>query len=416
MSDSLARARIQLRRVLESPESDFYRRKYEGHARAGAAAAGADWGKVPFLTRDEIQRAPLWNRICSARTDVAAIRPTSGTSGKGLMLMPRSDYGAIPDRWQHPFLDDIPRNRLASFSGGLFFSHFGRSARVDTLQLVPGESAISAALVTKYRPGALAGFPYALTALAPLLSDEVRSSIAYVQVWGEFCTELEWSYLKKHFSHALFFLEYSSIETQTSVAATCLHAARSGERHMHPIEEFAYTELVNERGEIITEPNISGELIITTVRPVLFPLIRYRSGDTARIISASCGCGSTVPLLQIEGRIEIDRLRIRGGEINLAEADRALAALSRYLTGHSFEIRFSEVSEAGALKPRITVACSFSNDTEPEELAKRIASALRVAPDTTYMQGVMRGDYAPLSVVNRADAEAGGKRVRIVRE
>jgi len=379
--------------------------------------AGAKWSGVPFLTRADIQKTHFWNRVFSAhKGDVDAIRATSGTSGKGLVFVPRLTYADDPARRRHIPFHALPMRRLATFSGAHYLQQFNNTARVNTLQLVAGDVPLSALLVKKYEPDALAGFPYALVALAPLLSEEIRARVSAVQIFGELCTKLEWNYLRSHFPHTPFFLEYSSIEAQTPVATTCAAMAHAGEPYVHPIDDFAYVELIDGAGRAITDPDIPGELVVTTLRPVLFPLIRYRTGDAARIVRTACACGQSAPLLHIEGRIAIDRLRIRGGEIHIAEVDRVLAAFSDHLTGHSFEVRFSEVSRAGALLPGIAIACSFGESITPEELAAKIAAVLRVAPDRTYAQGAEAGEYAPLRVLHRPDAPAEGKRMRIVRE
>ncbi len=417
MNKPLARARAVLSQVLESADSDFYRRKYGSDAGVAAALAGAEWSGVPFLTRADIQETSFWQRVFAAdKKLVETIRPTSGTSGKGLLLVPRFAYVGDMARREHISFHAQPMRRLATFSGAHYMQEFNNPARINTLQLLAGDIPLSASLIEKYKPDALAGFPYALVALAPLLSAEARARIIAVQIFGELCTRLEWEFLKAHFPSAPFFVEYSSLEAQTPVATTCRAMALSGEPYVHPIDEFAYVELIDGAGRVITEPDVPGEIVITTLRPVLFPLVRYRTGDAARIVCTSCTCGAHTPLLNIEGRVEIDRLRIRGGEINVAEVDRVLASLKQYLSGHSFEVRFKEVLQGGMPVPRITVACSLASGVLPEELALKIASALRIAPDRTYGQGVAAGEYAPLMVVNRPEALPQGKRVRIVRE
>ena len=47
-----------------------------------------------------------------------------------------------------------------------------------------------------------------------------------------------------------------------------------------------------------------GEVVITTLQPRAMPLIRYRTGDLSRRLTAPCACGSTLPRLdKVMGRV-----------------------------------------------------------------------------------------------------------------
>ncbi len=415
MTDSLAQARMVLRSVLDSSASDFYRRKYGQDARVASVLAGGPWEMLPTLSRADIQGTPVWERLYTGgRRDIEAIRPTSGTSGRGLILVPRLSYDA--GQWRHHFYDDVPMRRLASYSGAQFLYDFSTPAHpVDTVQLVPGDGAMSAVIIERFDADALAGFPYALTDLAGRLSAERRTAIQGIQFFGEGTTTLEWEYLKRMFPNAAFYVEYASVELQTPAAASCTHMARAREPYVHPIAPLAHVELLDEAGRPVTEVGARGELVVTVLRPVMFPLIRYRTGDMARIVRADCPCGEQTPLLAVEGRLDADRVRILGGEVQAAEVDRALASMSDELAGHAFEARVGEVTESDVPLPQLTIVCALRPGISPEVLARRLAARLRVAPDRTWAQGVAEGKYAPLTILNEAPAPVAGKRVRLVR-
>jgi hypothetical protein len=174
-------------------------------------------------------------------------------------------------------------------------------------------------------------------------------------------------------------------------------------------------ELIDVQGKPVTEVGARGELVVTVLRPVMFPLIRYRTGDAARIVRTDCPCGEQTPLLAVEGRLDADRVRILGGEVQVAEVDRALVSVGEELAGHAFEARVGEVIEGGIPVPQLTVVCALRPGASPEALAKRLSAMLRVSPDRTWAQGVAEGKYAPLTILNEAPAPAVGKRVRLVR-
>jgi phenylacetate-CoA ligase len=62
---------------------------------------------------------------------------------------------------------------------------------------------------------------------------------------------------------------------------------------MHLWEDHFLVEIINpESGEILDEGR-EGELVITSLRREAMPLIRYRTRDITKIISAPCACGRT---------------------------------------------------------------------------------------------------------------------------
>lgn len=88
-------------------------------------------------------------------------------------------------------------------------------------------------------------------------------------------------------------------------------AALSGEcaveNGMHYVgQEFVLMELVEPAtGEHVDiEPGAEGEIVYTPLTREATPLLRFRSGDYARIIDTECSCGRTSPRFQIVGRAD----------------------------------------------------------------------------------------------------------------
>lgn len=74
---------------------------------------------------------------------------------------------------------------------------------------------------------------------------------------------------------------------------------------LHFSEDHFYPEIIDpDTGEPVP-PGASGELVITTLSTVAFPLVRFRSGDRTSLITAPCPCGRTlVRLGEISGRVD----------------------------------------------------------------------------------------------------------------
>ena len=68
-----------------------------------------------------------------------------------------------------------------------------------------------------------------------------------------------------------------------------------------------------------------GEITVTTLSNEAMPLIRYRTGNLARMLSKPCKCGSPLHRLSnIEGRISNNILLPCGGKINILELEELL--------------------------------------------------------------------------------------------
>lgn len=68
-------------------------------------------------------------------------------------------------------------------------------------------------------------------------------------------------------------------------------------RGLHLQEDHFLAEILTDSGEAI-ENGEPGELILTTLTTRAFPLIRFRTGDRARIISEPCACGRTLKRIE----------------------------------------------------------------------------------------------------------------------
>ena len=79
----------------------------------------------------------------------------------------------------------------------------------------------------------------------------------------------------------------------------------------------------------------SGELVITTLSTVAFPLVRFRSGDRTSLITAPCACGRTLARLgEITGRTDpifsVGGIKVHPDQISLLLQEVMRGALPRY--------------------------------------------------------------------------------------
>lgn len=402
-----------------SASCGFYRELYGFRADGILTAIHAEnlsWSEVPFLTRADIVRVPLRERTFIPWRDVAAIRPTSGTSGRGIMCMARTmsiDREMAFER----AVRARGATRIATMSGAQFLYAATTLRARQSIVIDPGDPATSATLIDAFAPDMLAGTCHALLALVPFIGPRAIEGIRTIALFGEWSSERQREELRRRVPRATVEMEYASIESQGSVAWTCSAAARGMENTMHPIGGAVHVEIVDpDTGAVIREEGAAGEIVVTTLAQVPFPLIRYKTGDIGSIVSLACTCGETSPSLRVDGRLEFDRIRIEGGEVQLTAIDVALVAttVSRFT---EFQVAVRDRLESGRVIPQLVLRLPATALSEWSEQDSRLfSSSLRVAPERTYAQGVDAGLYAPLVLESLRAIPPGTKRRRLIRE
>lgn len=112
----------------------------------------------------------------------------------------------------------------------------------------------------------------------------------------------------------------------------------------HFSEDHFYPEIIDPDSGRVAAPGASGELVITTLSTVAFPLVRFRSGDRARLVDEKCACGRTlVRLGEISGRV--DAIFSVGGI--KVHPDQLKLLLTEVLGGKAASYRWQVDSEDG---------------------------------------------------------------------
>ena len=144
------------------------------------------------------------------------------------------------------------------------------------------------------QPDTFVGMPVQLLSMLRVCG---KGSLQRALVSGDGCPEAVLAACEKILGTRLF-PHYGSREMALGGAITC--PAHEG---MHLRENHVIAEIVDEGGRVLPHGEW-GELVITTVGMEAMPLIRYRTGDTTRILPVPCACGSAVLQLDTVWRRE----------------------------------------------------------------------------------------------------------------
>jgi len=100
-------------------------------------------------------------------------------------------------------------------------------------------------------------------------------------------------------------VKVSSAYGITEVMGPGLAFGCEGDEGFHFSADHFYPEIIDPVTGEPLPPGASGELVITTLSTVAFPLLRFRSGDRTSLHHAPCSCGRTlVRLGEISGRVD----------------------------------------------------------------------------------------------------------------
>jgi phenylacetate-CoA ligase len=303
--------------------SAFYRARIDG---------ARDLADIPFLTKADIREAqaahpPFGEHLCAPIESLVRLHVTSGTTGEPVAIgLTRADHEANSRIGGEAFRiagvrdDDVIAHCLnyALYAGGIA-DHMALEASGATvvpvgvgqsprlLDLVPrlgitaiyGTLSFPAHLAGRAReagidPGTL-GLRHIVTAGEPGAGlSAVREQIE--ATWGATVAD-----------------SFGMSDVWSTMAGEC--DARQG-LHL-TTEGHAVLELVDPATDdaLALTDDAYGELVWTHLRREASPLLRYRSGDLARVWTSPCACGRSSSRIRIEGRVD-DMLRVQAVNVH----------------------------------------------------------------------------------------------------
>ena len=286
-----------------------------------------DWVTDPCLTLDALRAFTADpSRIAQPWQGRYMVWESSGTSGQPGIFVQDAQAMAVYDalealrrcaprplaRWLDPlslaermafvgatsghFASYVSVQRLRALNPWLAGNTRSFSIQVPTPELV--------AALNDFAPTVLATYPTA----AALLADEAGSGalrIAPREVWtgGETLSPT----VRAHIAQGLdcpVRNSYGASEFFT-MGWECAHG------HMHLNADWVILEPVDEHHRPVPAGQPSCSALLTNLANTVQPLIRYDLGDQVTLQAGPCGCGSPLPVIQVQGRQD-DVLQMAG--------------------------------------------------------------------------------------------------------
>lgn len=249
-----------------------------------------------------------------------------------------------------------------------FLAAHGALEKIGCVTLPIGGNA-DIELILKYlhlfRPTVLIGLPSVIIQIAERTAAG-SMSVKKILYGGERLGEETVRFLKKVFrTEIIRSAGYASVDAGP-VGFQC--PSCPGTVH-HLLTDYQYMEIVDPESGRRLPPGQQGEIVITNLRRKLFPVIRYRTGDSGRILKNRCVCGRESPLFELLGRCDDV---IRAGTVSV-HPDEIECLLDAEGVSHIFQI----VAKSEGIKEHLIVTIEAQDGCGDRRLlAESIRSAV----------------------------------------
>lgn len=289
----------------------FWRERLRAAGVAGSKVLDEEtFCRIPILKKTEFKTLPIASYTDARLFAHSTEGKTSGSTGEPFVF--------FTDRFYRLRGPGFFRRVLAAINGGSRCSVISVSSRrpfrdrnvrwlhVASWADIPGKMEELVLLVAAERsPVVLYGFPSYLLEFGRLGKETGTAlPVAAVLLTGERITDEQGHFLSEAFGAPVFSC-YGMSEVGW-IAASCEFGA------LHVNSESELVEIVDENGDPLSEDRM-GRIVVTEFDNYVMPFIRYDSGDLGMLLSASCPCGRTLPLLQVIGR-QGEMIRLRDGK------------------------------------------------------------------------------------------------------
>jgi phenylacetate-coenzyme A ligase PaaK-like adenylate-forming protein len=356
--------RHQLKKLRESlahasRRSPFYRRRFSGCDGFSVTNFQA-FSLLPFTTAEDLVNDPL-EFLCVSQADVARVVTlrSSGTTGR-----PKRVYFDDDDlertidffRYGMSTLVQAGQRVLIMLPGGspgsvgdLLVEGLDRMGAAGIVQGPVQDPEDVIDVILAHRVKCLVGIPVQVLSLvrhpkgARIPRGFIRSVLLSTDyVPASIVADIERTWGCRVYQH------YGMTEMGYGGGVEC--DAHNG---YHLREADLFVEIVDPATGRLLPEGVSGEVVVTTLSRRAMPLIRYRTGDMARLLPEYCPCGSTLRRLsKVQGRLANAAALGPFTLLHMAALDEAIFAIPEIL---NFQAELIPVN--GFSRLSLTVHC-----------------------------------------------------------
>lgn len=327
-------ARLRETIDLARSRSPFYRELLRDVGGPPADLAGIS--RLPFTTAEDLRSRPQ-QFVCVSQSDIQRVVTlrSSGTTGAAKRLyFTAADiehtldfFAAGMSTFTRPgdrVLICLPGD-LPDSVGDLLARALSRIGAHGIRHGPVRDAGATLAVMHREAATVLVGIPVQVLGLArssrglPLQVHSVLLSTDYVP--GAIRSAVEAAWGCRVYNH------YGMTETGLGGGVDC--AARQG---YHLREADLYVEIIDPHTGALQPDGEAGEIVVTTLTRTGMPLLRYRTGDCARVLAGACPCGTVLRrMAHVRGRIGRSVGLRNGRSLALCDLDEALFSVEGLL-------------------------------------------------------------------------------------
>lgn len=315
----------------------YYRSKLEGAGiKPSEIRSLHDMRRLPFTTKEDLRINYPYGLFAVPFEQVVRIHASSGTTGKPTVVgYTRKDIDSWAELMARTLScggahrGDVVHNAYGYglFTGGLGAHYGAEKLGAAVIPISGGNSKRQIMIMQDFGSTVLLCTPsYALN-LADVMKEmnidpsslKLRVGLFGAEPWSENMREE----IEKKLSIKAIDIYGLSEVMGPGVASECIEEKKG----LHVFEDFFIPEIINpDTGEVLPCGE-TGELVFTTITKEAFPVIRYRTKDISKLITAPCSCGRSFYRMQrITGRSD-DMLIIRGVNVFPSQIEHVLMSI-----------------------------------------------------------------------------------------
>jgi len=192
--------------------------------------------------------------------------------------------------------------------------------------------------------------------VAPYLKKSMDlGAIKTLLLSGERVSETKRQELQKIFKNAIIQTHYALSEVGP-VGSEC--TSEHKDTIFHKDQNFLHEVINPDTGEAVPNGE-EGELVITTLKEMPTPLIRYRTGDTGILSDSLCKCDLKRETFRVIGRSGYDMVKVGGLELKAESFERGVSSVSNLVNTNEFEVHVYEEKDVKSTDSKIKPVLVF---------------------------------------------------------
>ena len=315
----------------------FYKRTFDA---AGATPDDirtiSDLQRLPFTTKQDLRDNYPFGLFAVPMSSVVRLHASSGTTGRSTVVgYTHRDIETWSELVARCFVaagltkNDMVHNAYGYglFTGGLGAHYGAEKLGASVIPMSGGNTKRQLMILQDFGPTAICCTPsYALNLAEQggAMGVDMRALKLRVGIFGA----EPWSdKMRDEIENVMDITALNIYGLSEIMGPGVAMECQEGREGMHVFEDHFLVETIDPATGKVLPPGETGELVFTTLTKEAFPLIRYRTRDISRLITAPCRCGRThFRMDRVEGRSD-DMLIVRGVNVFPSQIEAVLVGI-----------------------------------------------------------------------------------------